>query len=124
MCDDWLLFAAEVLDVPASELERIDANTVVRKGVVVSIKAPPTSFPLDVRVEALNAEAIAKDMPWMCWTFGTSGFSIAALPDGDAPRPGTPLCEHVKEIATRLKEIEADRKRDIQAAESPSEEKE
>ena len=39
----------------------------------------------------------------------------------DEPKPGTPACEHVKDIAARLKEIEADRLRDIQAATPPEE---
>ncbi len=125
MCDDpWLLSAAEVLDIPVSELERLATNTVVRKvahGMGYKEPAPVVFIPLDIRVEALNAEDIMQGMIetlWTSWCYGTHGFQITALPDGDGPRPGTPLCEHVKEIAKRLKEIEADRKRDIQAAET------
>jgi len=45
---------------------------------------------------------------------------LIALED-EQPKPGTPVSEHVKDIAARLKEIEADRLRDIQAATPPEE---
>ena len=35
--------------------------------------------------------------------------------------PGTPVADYFTDIATRLKEVEADRLRDIQAAEIPEE---
>jgi hypothetical protein len=36
------------------------------------------------------------------------------------PSPGTPLAEHVTDIATRLKEIEEERARERQAGDLPS----
>lgn len=41
----------------------------------------------------------------------------------DEVKPGTPMCEHLIEIAVRLKELEVDRLRDIQAAKPPEEKK-
>jgi hypothetical protein len=46
---------------------------------------------------------------------------LIALEDEQQPKPGTPVSEHVRDIAARLKEIETDRLRDIQAATPPEE---
>jgi hypothetical protein len=56
---------------------------------------------------------------WYLWRFGEgSTVRISALED---EKPGTPLAEHFNEIAAKLKEIEAERHRDIQAVEIPEE---
>ena len=63
---------------------------------------------------------IAKAAPTIGeWRFGEG--SVVHINAFEDEKPGTPLAEHFNEIAAKLKEIEAERQKECQAAEIPEE---
>ncbi len=142
---EWLLSAAEILGIPAAELQRIgDTNVVVRKNLtswakwrfsqgVVCGEASGQGLdrfwlknrrrdlwrdtPTVAAVGTINVNTDSVDAVYIASRMQSNiAKCFSAFED---EKPGAPAVEHFNEIAAKLKEIEAERMREIQAAPPP-----